>query len=158
VFRAGSLVVAVALALTDTAAVAQTPPAEARPQAPPPTQSPDAEQPRVPVTALPEVVVIGISPLRGVGIGRDKLPAKAQSLPPPDVAKQGLHPASNVAMIRSRVIGRSRIRVPKACETALAIAAAVGPAVASPTPSGTSVADSTISTSISGTSLKRSTG
>jgi hypothetical protein len=39
-------------------------------------------------------------------------------------------------MIFSRVSGRSRRRAPSAFATALPIAAAVGPAVASPMPSG----------------------
>ena len=39
-------------------------------------------------------------------------------------------------MTRSRVSGRSRMRAPSACATALPIAATVGPPLASPTPSG----------------------
>src|SRR5262249_728251 len=66
--------------------------------------------------------------------------------------------ANSAAMMRSRVSGRSRMRAPSACATALPIAAAVGPAVASPTPSGTSESLAISSTVISGTSEKRSTG
>ena len=56
-------------------------------------------------------------------------------------------------MMRSRVSGISRIRVPRACETALPMAAAVGPPVTSPAPSGTSSLVLISSMSISGTSL-----
>jgi iron complex outermembrane recepter protein len=40
-------------------------------------------------TTLPAIEVIGTTPLPGVGIDRDKLPANAQTLPAPDIAKQG---------------------------------------------------------------------
>jgi iron complex outermembrane recepter protein len=40
-------------------------------------------------TTLPTIEVIGTTPLPGVGIDRDKLPANAQTLPAPDIAKQG---------------------------------------------------------------------
>jgi len=45
-----------------------------------------------PVETLPTVEVIGTSPLPGVGIDRDKLPANVQGPPPPDIAKQGPAP------------------------------------------------------------------
>src|SRR5215475_8896283 len=60
---------------------------------------------------------------------------------------------SSAAVMRSRVRGKSRMRAPSAWETALPIAAAVGPAVTSPTPSGTSSFVLINSISISGTSL-----
>jgi iron complex outermembrane receptor protein len=43
-----------------------------------------------PVTAtLPTVEVIGTTPLPGVGVPRDEVPANVQTLPPPAVSKQG---------------------------------------------------------------------
>lgn len=45
-----------------------------------------------PVETLPTVEVIGTSPLPGVGIDRDKLPANVQGPPAPDIAKQGPAP------------------------------------------------------------------
>ena len=44
------------------------------------------------------------------------------------------------AMMRSRVMGRSRTRTPSASKTALPMAAAVGPCAASPAPSDLSSA------------------
>src|SRR6266513_835585 len=38
---------------------------------------------------LPTVEVIGVSPLPGLGIDRDKVPSNARSLAAPDDAKQG---------------------------------------------------------------------
>ena len=61
-------------------------------------------------------------------------------------------------MMRSRVSGMSWMRTPSACATALPMAAAVGPTVHSPTPSGGLPAPSTRSASISGSSLKRRIG
>ena len=69
------------LTLLEALAVAQTPPpSETTPQA---------------TTTLPAIEVIGTSPLPGIGIDRDKLPSNAQSLPPPDIAKQGPAPLGN---------------------------------------------------------------
>jgi hypothetical protein len=65
---------------------------------------------------------------------------------------------SKLAMIRSRVSGRSRMRTPSACATALPIAPAVGPNVASPSPAAISSGASTSSISTSGISLKRRIG
>src|SRR5262249_31241821 len=65
---------------------------------------------------------------------------------------------SSAPVMRSRVRGKSRMRAPSAWETALPIAAAVGPAVTSPTPSGTSSFVLINSISISGTSLNFITG
>jgi iron complex outermembrane recepter protein len=42
-----------------------------------------------PVQTLPTVEVIGVSPLPGLGIDRDKVPSNARSLAAPDDAKQG---------------------------------------------------------------------
>ena len=69
-------IAAAALALTGAAAAAQISQAEPTPQ--PPAATP-----------LPEVVVIGTTPLPGVGIDRDKVPSNASSLLAPDTAKQG---------------------------------------------------------------------
>src|SRR5262245_28989598 len=71
----------------------------------------------------------------------------------------GVHEVNSIAaMIRSRVIGRSRTRTPSASNTALAMAAVTGPWAASPAPTG-SISDRWMtSTSTSGTSLKRRIG
>ncbi|HEX3537541.1 MAG TPA: Plug domain-containing protein, partial [Stellaceae bacterium] len=45
-----------------------------------------------PTLSLPAVNVIGTTPLAGVGIDRDKVPANVQTLPQPDIAKQGPAP------------------------------------------------------------------
>src|SRR6266536_1552165 len=55
-------------------------------------------------------------------------------------------------------IGRSRMRLPHARYTALAIAAEAGPCTASPAPSGSSFGRFNTVTSTSGTSLKRNIG
>ena len=61
-------------------------------------------------------------------------------------------------MMRSRVIGKSRTRTPSASNTALAMAAAVGPCAASPAPMASSAGRAMISTSTFGTSEKRRIG
>jgi iron complex outermembrane recepter protein len=74
------------LLLPSVAAQAQPAPESAAPITAPPAQP----SPQAPArTTLPEVVVIGTTPLPGVGIDRDKLPANAISIPGPDTAKQG---------------------------------------------------------------------
>ena len=54
--------------------------------------SPAPDATGAPTVTLPAVEVIGTSPLPGIGIDRDKLPANVQSLPAPDSAKQGPAP------------------------------------------------------------------
>ena len=44
---------------------------------------------QLPETILPTTEVIGTSPLPGLGIDRDKMPANAQTLPAPDIANEG---------------------------------------------------------------------
>jgi hypothetical protein len=61
-------------------------------------------------------------------VGRQRLPLMRLS-------KARRHASLIATIIRSRVSGRSRKRIPIASNTALAIAAAVGPATASPRPS-----------------------
>ena len=70
------LALAALLALGRGTALAQAPPAGPAPEA-------------TPTLTLPPVEVIGTSPLPGVGINRDKLPANVQSLPAPESTKQG---------------------------------------------------------------------
>src|SRR5713226_7359890 len=62
------------------------------------------------------------------------------------------------AIIRARVIGKSRMRKPSARATAFVTAAAAGPCAASPTPSGGVSGESMSSTFTSGTSSKRMIG
>ena len=64
-----------ALALAPGVALAQT-------SLPPPTDIP-------PAATLPEVVVIGTSPLPGTGIDRDKVPANVQSVTSTDLEREG---------------------------------------------------------------------
>ena len=75
-----------------------------------------------------------------------------------DLALVSRTEAGSAAAMRSRVSGRSRMRAPSACATALPMAAAVGPIVHSPTPSERCSSASTSSTSIGGTSLNRRIG
>src|SRR5262249_1193247 len=70
-----------------------------------------------------------------------------------DVDSRRLH-LFRASIIRSRVIGRSRILKSSARATALAIAAPTGPWAASPTPSGGSLGWEISSMLISGTSSK----
>lgn len=77
--RAKRRLVAIALILLPTAAAAQE-----RTAAP----APDAA---ANVTLAP-VEVIATTPLPGIGIDRDKVPANIQTLPAPDIAKQGPAP------------------------------------------------------------------
>lgn len=42
-----------------------------------------------PALVLPPIEVIGTTPLPGIGIDRDKVPANVQSLTAPDIARQG---------------------------------------------------------------------
>jgi iron complex outermembrane recepter protein len=70
------LAVGAAVMQLSGAAAAQTSPLGPNPEAPPPE-------------TLPEVVVIGTTPLPGSGIDRDKVPSNAQSLSAPDTTKQG---------------------------------------------------------------------
>jgi iron complex outermembrane recepter protein len=44
---------------------------------------------------LPTIEVIGTTPLPGIGVDRDKVPANAQTLPAPDTSKQGPAPLGN---------------------------------------------------------------
>lgn len=74
--RAGVLALTAALILAGGTAPAQTPAGQPSPEA-------------TPSVTLPPVEVIGTSPLPGVGIDRDKVPANIQSLPAPDSAKEG---------------------------------------------------------------------
>src|SRR5215831_2058396 len=69
-----------------------------------------------------------------------------------------LAPQPMAAMIRSRVMGRSRTRTPTASNMALPMAAAVGGCAASPAPSDLSCGRLRISTSTAGTSEKRRIG
>ena len=66
--------------------------------------------------------------------------------------------SSAASRSRSGVNGVSRIRTPTASNTALAIAAAVGPWVASPTPRNGSPGRSSSTVSTAGTSRKRMIG
>jgi iron complex outermembrane recepter protein len=82
------------LALSAVAAFAQT--AAAPPGGPPSPSPPAAAQPAasaaVPVATLPTVEVIGTSPLPGVGVPADELPANVQVLAPAPVTKYGAQP------------------------------------------------------------------
>lgn len=73
---------AVWLALVPCVASGQTPSSGDRPNA-------------APTLTLPAVDVVGTTPLAGVGLERDKVPANIQVLPQPDTAKNG--PASLVS-------------------------------------------------------------
>lgn len=53
------------------------------------TASPPAAAETPATVTLPTTEVIGTSPLPGIGMDRDKVPANTQRLPPPDTAKQG---------------------------------------------------------------------
>jgi iron complex outermembrane recepter protein len=76
VFRQALSFACLTIALFSATATAQTTPAGSDSQAPP-------------ETSLPTVMVIGTSPLPGIGINPDKLPANVQILPAPNVAKEG---------------------------------------------------------------------
>src|SRR5208282_544222 len=69
------LVAAAGLALIGVAH-AQTSPADSNPEAPP-------------IVGVPPVKVIGTTPLPGVGIDRDKVPANVQSITSSDLTRDG---------------------------------------------------------------------
>ena len=73
-------------------------------------------------------------------------------------ANGGVEPHSIARAILSGVSGRSRARTPSALKSALASAAAVGPAAHSPVPSAGCSGRLRIETSISGVSSKRRIG
>ena len=55
----------------------------------------------VPSIVLPTVEVVGTSPLPGIGIDRDKVPSNVQTMPTPDVAREG--PAALVSGLDRRL-------------------------------------------------------
>lgn len=83
-----ALIAAAACGLWSVAAAAQN-------AGNPPVSSP------VPTVTLAPVDVIGTSPLPGIGIDRDKVPANAQTMPAPDIAVQG--PAPLVSGLDQRI-------------------------------------------------------
>jgi hypothetical protein len=82
------MIVGAVLALLPGARLAQSPPGGTIPVTPA-------------ATPLPPVEVIATSPLRGLGIDRDKVPSNAQSLPAPEIMTQG--PTSFTTQLNQRV-------------------------------------------------------
>ena len=76
-----SIAVTVATALWTAAAWGQT--------------APSGNSPAPTTLTLPAIEVVGTTPLPGIGIDRDKLPANVQTLPAPDTARDGPVPLAS---------------------------------------------------------------